>query len=187
MLPLSCSILSHFFRTVGSQVGGLEDPHIHPYPRIRSPTDCCVILYLVDLVIAFSRVGGVKLSYPMFHDIHFASKSFTIYILTPRLPELPSLIPPTMSLSDRRTILYLANFTPLLSQVRGFTKVSNHISLPSILATLMLFPMHIYYSLNANNSPYRFERIVINKRKARGDLILKHIKTGFTEDYIIPL
>lgn len=46
--------------------------------------------------------------------------------------------------------------------------------------------MHIYYAFNANNLPYMFERMPINKRKAQGDLILKHIKAGFTEDYIIP-
>jgi hypothetical protein len=32
----------------------------------------------------------------------------------------------------------------------------------------MPFPMHIYYAFNANNLPYRFERMVINKRKDRG-------------------
>jgi hypothetical protein len=88
------------------------DPHLHPYPHITSPTDRRAILYLADFAIAGSRVGGVELSYPMFCDIHFASKSFAIYILTPRLLELPSLIPPTMSPSDRRAILYLANFEP---------------------------------------------------------------------------
>jgi hypothetical protein len=125
----------------------------------------------------------------MFCDIHIAPKSSTIYILIPRLPELPSLIPPTMSPSDHRAILYLANFTPYTiadSRVRGFTKISNHIFLSSIPTTLAPFPMHIYYAFNANNLPYRFERIVINKRKARGDLLLKHIKAGFTRIILSP-
>jgi hypothetical protein len=130
---------------VGSQVGGLEDPH-HPYPHITSPTGRRVILYLVNFKIMGSQVGGVKLSYPMFLDIHFASKSSPIYILNQGLPELPSLIPPMMSSSDRHAILYLAYFEPYAvagSRVPGFTKVSNPFSLSSIPATLTLFPMRI--------------------------------------------
>jgi hypothetical protein len=95
-----------------------------------SQTDRRAIPYLVDFMIAGSQVGSVEISYPMFHDIHFASKSSTIYILTPKLLELSSFIPPTMSPSDRRAILYLYDFSPSVvtdSQVPGFTKVSNHI------------------------------------------------------------
>jgi hypothetical protein len=135
LLSLSSSILSCFFRTTGSRVSGLEDTHLHPYPHITSLTDRCVILYLADFAIAGSWVSRVELSYTMFPDIHFASKISTIYILTPELPKIPSLIPPTMSSSDHRAILYLANFEPSTvagSRVPKFPcskKVSNPICL----------------------------------------------------------
>jgi hypothetical protein len=134
-----------------------------------SLTDRRVVPYLTYFTIAGSRVGGVELSYPMFHDIHFSSKSYTIYILTPEIPELPSLIIPTMASSDRCAILYLTNFATSVvadSWVPGLTKVSTPISHSFFPATITLFPMHIYYALNANNLSCRFVKIIINKRRA---------------------
>jgi len=101
------------------------DPHLHLEPHIRSPTYRCFVPYFADFTIAGSWVGGVEISYPMFCDTHFASKICEIYILTPRLFELPSLIPPMMSPFNHRAILYLANFAPYTiagSWVLGFHK-----------------------------------------------------------------
>jgi hypothetical protein len=58
--PFLVLILSRFFKTAGSQVGELADPHIHPHSHIMSPTDRHIILYLIVFVVAGSRVGGFQ-------------------------------------------------------------------------------------------------------------------------------
>jgi hypothetical protein len=110
---------------------------------------------------AGSRVGAIELSFPVFRDIHLAPKTSVIYNSTPHS-------------SNSQASLY-----------PGSQKVSKHLSLPSIPATFAPFPMHINYALISDNSPHRFEKIGINKRKPRGHLPLKHIKPRFTSDYII--
>jgi hypothetical protein len=91
LFSLSSFILSHFFRTTGSWVGRLTNPHLQSTSSHIESVQPPHYPILSRFCNRGSRVGGVKLSYPMFRDIHFASKRSMIYILTPRLPELPSI------------------------------------------------------------------------------------------------
>jgi hypothetical protein len=83
LLSLSGSILSRISMIVGSQVGGLTDPHLHLYPHITSPTDRRSFPYLANFMAAGSRVGAIELSCPVFCDIHLAPKTSVIYNSTP--------------------------------------------------------------------------------------------------------
>jgi hypothetical protein len=102
-----------------------------------------------------SRLHTIKLSLPMFRDIHLAPKPFVLYNSTLH--------------SDSQASLYL-----------GSQKFLMHFSLPSIPATFPPFPMKISYALLSDKSPHKFERIGINKRKPRGHVPLKRIKPRFT-------
>jgi hypothetical protein len=125
----------------------------------------------------------------MFCDIHIAPKSSAIYIL---IPKLPSLIPPTMSLFKHHTILYLANFSPYTitdSRVRSFSGSQkyqiiffSHSSLPPSRPskyTFIIILMLITYQT-------WFKRIFINKRKYRGDIILKTLKQDIRRIILFP-
>jgi hypothetical protein len=123
LFPFSCSpllslygyILSRLSMIAGSQVGRLTDPHLHLYPHITSPTDRRSFPYLANFMAAVSGVGAIELSCRLFRHIHVAPKTFVIYNSNPEL-------------------LKLASFT-----LPGFTKVSKHLSLPSIPTTFAPF------------------------------------------------
>jgi hypothetical protein len=86
LLSLSRSILSHFF--FRTWVPGLSDlqilisiiPSHHEFDR----PSCYPILS--QFFNRRFRVGGVELSYPMFCDIHFASKTFCDLHFDPQTP-----------------------------------------------------------------------------------------------------
>jgi hypothetical protein len=73
--PFIVTILSHFSKTAGSQVGGLADHHLHPYSHIMSPTDHCVIMYLIFFVTASSifhiQNFAISILHPKIRDIHY--------------------------------------------------------------------------------------------------------------------
>ena len=141
----------------GSRVGRLTDLHLHLYPHITSLTDHHSFPYLANFMVVGSRVGIIELSFPVFCDITLAPKNSVNYNSTP-------------GSSNSQASLY-----------PGSPKVSKHLSLPSIPATLMPFPMHINYALISDNSPHRFEKIGMDKQKPRGHLPLKRIKPRFTQ------
>jgi hypothetical protein len=111
LLSLSGSILGRISMIAGSRVGGLTDPHLHLYPHITSPTNPHSFPYLANFMVAISGVGVIKLSCPMFCDIHLAPKTSIIYNSTPHSSNSQASLYPS-SQKFQRTYCSLPSIPP---------------------------------------------------------------------------
>jgi len=160
--PFLVTILSHFLKTTSLQVGGLMDPHLHPYSHVMSPTNCRIFLYLTVFTVTGLQVQVTTFQVPRYP---FYTQRFVTYIMTIRLITGTELLSFSfllyLTLTDHSQ--HLANFLSFATMGSWVPRLAS--SPKSQFLITLVHPRHLHafpntylVSFNANNSSCIFRK-----------------------------